>query len=146
MKDIRTLNLEQLTDYFREIGEKPFRAKQVYDWLWSKNLHSIDEMTNLSKDLREKISQEYIINPISVDQLQKSTDGTIKNGVKLHDGLLVESVLIPTDEKSGSCRNRRPGGVNRQTKQTLFRQTAFKHRFHGNGRADDELQKCSRCG
>ena len=56
MKDIRTLNLEQLTDYFREIGEKPFRAKQVYDWLWSKNLHSIDEMTNLSKNLREKIS------------------------------------------------------------------------------------------
>jgi 23S rRNA (adenine2503-C2)-methyltransferase len=54
MKDIRTLTLEQLTEYFKEIGEKPFRAKQVYDWLWSKNLHSIDEMTNLSKDLREK--------------------------------------------------------------------------------------------
>ena len=46
MKDIRTLTLEQLTEYFKEIGEKPFRAKQVYDWLWSKNLHSIDEMTN----------------------------------------------------------------------------------------------------
>ncbi len=103
MKDIRTLSLDQLTDYFRELGEKPFRAKQVYDWLWSKNLHSIDEMTNLSKDLREKISKEFIINPVSVDLLQKSKDGTVKNGVKLHDGLMVESVLIPTETRSTAC-------------------------------------------
>ncbi len=103
MKDIRTLTLEQLTEYFKEIGEKPFRAKQVYDWLWSKNLHSIDEMTNLSKDLREKIAQEFTINPISVDLLQKSKDGTIKNGVKLHDGLMVESVLIPTESRTTAC-------------------------------------------
>ena len=103
MKDIRTLTLEQLTSYFKEIGEKPFRAKQVYDWLWSKNLHSIDEMTNLSKDLREKLSAAFIINPISVDLLQKSKDGTIKNGVKLHDGLMVESVLIPTETRTTAC-------------------------------------------
>lgn len=103
MKDIRTLSLEQLTDYFKGIGEKEFRAKQVYNWLWSKNLHSIDEMTNLSKELREKLSQEFIINPVSVDQLQKSKDGTIKNGVKLHDGLLVESVLIPTESRTTAC-------------------------------------------
>ncbi len=103
MKDIRTLSLEQLTGYFKEIGEKPFRAKQVYDWLWSKNLHSIDEMTNLSKELRDKLSQEFMINPVSVDQLQKSKDGTIKNGVKLHDGLLVESVLIPTESRTTAC-------------------------------------------
>ena len=103
MKDIRTLSLDQLKEYFVSLGEKPFRAKQVYDWLWSKNLHSIDEMTNLSKELRQKISQEYIINPISVDRLQRSADGTIKNGVKLHDGLLVESVLIPTDTRTTAC-------------------------------------------
>ena len=103
MKDIRTLSLEQLKEYFVTLGEKPFRAKQVYDWLWSKNLHSIDEMTNLSKELREKISQEFTINPISVDLLQKSKDGTIKNGVKLHDGLLVESVLIPTESRTTAC-------------------------------------------
>lgn len=103
MKDIRTLSLDQLKDYFSSLGEKPFRAKQVYDWLWSKNLHSIDEMTNLSKTLRERIAEEYTINPVSVDQLQKSTDGTIKNGVKLHDGLLVESVLIPTETRTTAC-------------------------------------------
>ena len=103
MKDIRTLSLDQLTDYFKEIGEKPFRAKQVYDWLWSKNLHSIDEMTNISRDLREKLSKEFEIKPVAVDLLQKSKDGTIKNGVKLHDGLLVESVLIPTETRTTAC-------------------------------------------
>ncbi len=103
MKDIRTFSLEQLTDYFKEIGEKPFRAKQVYDWIWSKNLHSIDEMTNLSKELRDKLSAEFSIKPVYVDLLQKSTDGTIKNGVKLHDGLMVESVLIPTETRTTAC-------------------------------------------
>lgn len=103
MKDLRTLSLPEIQDYFISLGEKPFRAKQVYDWLWSKNLHSIDEMNNLSKDLREKISKDFEIKPISVDQLQKSSDGTIKNGVKLHDGLLVESVLIPTATRTTAC-------------------------------------------
>ena len=103
MKDIRTLSLDQLTDYFREIGEKPFRAKQVYDWLWSKNLHSIEDMTNLSKSLRDRLSEDFVINPIAVDQFQRSKDGTIKNGVKLHDGLMVESVMIPTETRTTAC-------------------------------------------
>ncbi|MDY3337967.1 23S rRNA (adenine(2503)-C(2))-methyltransferase RlmN [Riemerella anatipestifer] len=103
MKDIRTLSLDELKDYFTSIGEKPFRAKQVYDWLWSKNGHSIDEMTNLSKNLRERIAQDFVIKPVKVDLLQKSKDGTIKNGVKLHDGLMVESVLIPTDTRTTAC-------------------------------------------
>ncbi|WP_124642970.1 MULTISPECIES: 23S rRNA (adenine(2503)-C(2))-methyltransferase RlmN [Amniculibacterium] len=103
MKDIRTLSLEQLKEYFQTIGEKPFRAKQVYDWLWSKNLHSFDEMTNLSKNLRENLLRDFVINPVSVDLMQKSTDGTIKNGVKLHDGLMVESVLIPTETRTTAC-------------------------------------------
>ncbi|NAW50690.1 23S rRNA (adenine(2503)-C(2))-methyltransferase RlmN [Elizabethkingia argentiflava] len=103
MKDIRTLSLEQLQEYFISLGEKSFRAKQVYDWLWSKNLHSIDQMTNLPKPLREKIALEYSIHPVSVDLMQRSSDGTIKNGVKLHDNLMVESVLIPTDTRSTAC-------------------------------------------
>lgn len=103
MKDIRTLNLEQLKNYFVENGDKAFRAEQVYQWLWNKNLHSFDQMTNLSKALREKLAQDFVINPISVDILQKSNDGTIKNGVKLHDGLMVESVLIPTETRTTAC-------------------------------------------
>jgi len=103
LKDIRTLSLEELKAHFLTLGEKPFRAKQVYDWLWSKNLHSIEDMTNLSKELRQALAKEFIINPIEVDLLQKSSDGTIKNGVKLHDGLLVESVLIPTLTRTTAC-------------------------------------------
>lgn len=103
MKDIRALSLDELKSHFITIGEKPFRAKQVYDWLWSKNLHSIQEMTNLSKELRDKLDQDFFIKPIAVDLLQRSTDGTIKNGVKLHDGLLVESVLIPTATRTTAC-------------------------------------------
>ncbi len=103
MKDNLTLSLYQLKDYFSTSGDKPFRAKQVYDWLWSKNLHSFDEMTNLPKNLRDNLSRDFFINPIAVDLLQKSMDGTIKNGVKLHDGLMVESVLIPTESRSTAC-------------------------------------------
>lgn len=103
MQDIRRLSLEELKSHFVTIGEKPFRAKQVYDWLWSKNLHSIQEMTNLSKTLRDQLDKDFFINPIAVDLLQRSTDGTIKNGVKLHDGLLVESVLIPTATRTTAC-------------------------------------------
>ncbi|WP_277111158.1 23S rRNA (adenine(2503)-C(2))-methyltransferase RlmN [Chryseobacterium taklimakanense] len=103
MKDIRALSLDELKDFFAGIGEKPFRAKQVYDWLWSKNLHSIDEMTNLSKDLRDKLSQYFTIKPAAADFTQKSTDGTMKNAVKLHDGLTVESVLIPTETRTTAC-------------------------------------------
>lgn len=103
MKDIRALSLEELKDFFATIGEKPFRAQQVYDWLWSKNLHSIEEMTNLSKPLRDQLSQHFVINPVSADLVQKSVDGTVKNGVKLHDGLTVESVLIPTETRTTAC-------------------------------------------
>lgn len=103
MRDIRTLSLEDLKDYFVSIGEKPFRAKQVYDWLWSKNLHSFEQMSNLSKNLRENLTKDFCINPIAVDRLQRSGDGTIKNGVKLHDGLIVESVLIPTETRTTAC-------------------------------------------
>lgn len=102
-KDIRSLDLEQLTEYFISIREKPFRAKQVYEWLWNKGAHEIDDMTNISKPLREKLKQDFVINHIKVDHMQRSADGTIKNAVKLFDGNIVESVLIPTDSRSTAC-------------------------------------------
>ncbi len=102
-KDIRSLSLEQLTDYFVSIHEKPFRAKQVYEWLWNKGAHEIDDMTNISKSLREQLKQDFVINHIKVDHMQRSSDGTIKNAVKLFDGNIVESVLIPTDTRSTAC-------------------------------------------
>ena len=94
-KDIRKLSLEALTDIVLGIGEKKFRAKQVYEWLWKKGAHSFDEMTNLSKAFREQLKAHFTINGIQEDKVQFSSDGTIKSRFRLHDGHLIESVLIP---------------------------------------------------
>ena len=102
-KDIRALTKEQLREFFVKNGDRAFRGNQVYEWLWSKSLHSFEDMTNLSKETREMLDANFVINHIEVDSMQKSNDGTIKNGIKLHDGLVVESVLIPTDKRTTAC-------------------------------------------
>ncbi|MDK7375174.1 MULTISPECIES: 23S rRNA (adenine(2503)-C(2))-methyltransferase RlmN [Weeksella] len=102
-KDIRKLSQQDLEVYFQSIGEKAFRGKQVYEWLWKKNAHDFNDMTNLSKSLRENLDAAFRIQPVEVDFLQKSNDGTIKNAVKLHDGNVVESVLIPTETRTTAC-------------------------------------------
>ena len=93
--DIRLLSKEEILAWFLSIGEKKFRANQVYEWLWQKGATSFEEMTNLSKNLREKLSDHFVINAIQEDQVQKSSDGTIKTRFQLHDGHFIESVLIP---------------------------------------------------
>ncbi|MCB0636361.1 MAG: 23S rRNA (adenine(2503)-C(2))-methyltransferase RlmN [Lewinella sp.] len=93
--DIRQLDLEALIQYFAELGEPKFRAKQVYEWLWKKSARSFAEMTNLSKKLRERLEQDFEIRAITEDKVQRSLDGTIKSRYRLHDGHLIESVLIP---------------------------------------------------
>lgn len=102
-KDIRQLTLAEIKDFFLSIGEKPFRAQQVYEWLWKKSAKDFDQMTNLSLRTRELMKEKFAINHIRVDDMQRSTDGTIKNAVKLHDGLVVESVLIPTEKRITAC-------------------------------------------
>lgn len=102
-KDIRALSKEDLRQFFESIGEKSFRGNQVYEWLWSKGIHSFDAMTNISLEVRTQLEEKFTINHIQVDTLQKSTDGTIKNAVRLHDGLVVESVLIPTKKRTTAC-------------------------------------------
>ncbi|MET3732013.1 23S rRNA (adenine(2503)-C(2))-methyltransferase RlmN [Moheibacter stercoris] len=102
-KDIRKLSLQEIESELTSIGEKSFRAKQIYEWLWKKNAHTFEDMTNLSKKLRDELNQIFSIQNANVDLLQKSNDGTIKNGVKLHDGLMVESVLIPTETRTTAC-------------------------------------------
>ena len=102
-KDIRKLSKEELRTFFTENGDKSFRGNQVYEWLWAKGAHVFEDMTNLSKATRTMLQENFVINHISVDQMQKSSDGTIKNAVKLHDGLIVESVLIPTATRTTAC-------------------------------------------
>lgn len=102
-RDIRKLKLEELKEFFVQKGDKPFRAQQVYEWLWMKSAKSFDQMTNISLDTREMLSQHFVINHIKVDKMQRSEDGTIKNAVTLHDGLIVESVLIPAEKRITAC-------------------------------------------
>ena len=102
-KDIRALSREELRDFFVSQGEKAFRGNQVYEWLWVKGAHSFDDMTNISKETRAFLDEHFVINHIKVDQMQRSSDGTIKNAVKLHDNLTVESVLIPTASRITAC-------------------------------------------
>jgi len=102
-KDIRNLSLDSLTQFLKDHDEKAFRAKQIDEWLWVKSAKSFDQMTNLSLATRELLDQHFTINHIAVDNMQRSNDGTIKNAVKLFDGMTVESVLIPTDTRITAC-------------------------------------------
>jgi 23S rRNA (adenine2503-C2)-methyltransferase len=101
--DIRSLNLEALQKHFLELGEKKFRAKQVYEWLWEKSCFSFEEMSNLSKELRQKLDELFVINNVKVHTSQFSADKTIKNSFVLHDGHLIEGVLIPADDRMTAC-------------------------------------------
>jgi 23S rRNA (adenine2503-C2)-methyltransferase len=102
-KDVRALSKEQLRDFFVANGDKAFRGNQVYEWLWSKGAHSFEDMTNVSKGTRTMLEANFVINHIKVDTMQRSEDGTVKNAVRLHDGLVVESVLIPTNTRTTAC-------------------------------------------
>lgn len=102
-ENIRELSLGELEGYFDTLGEKKFRAKQVYEWLWLKQAHSFEAMTNLSKDLRLKLSENFSLPALSVDATQYSSDGTIKSRFKTVDEHLVEGVLIPTDDRKTAC-------------------------------------------
>lgn len=102
-RDIRQLSLQDLEEFFIAQGEKKFRAKQVYEWLWNKSLKNFDEMSNISLSTRELLKSNFSINHILVDLMQHSSDGTIKNAVKLYDNKIVESVLIPTTKRITAC-------------------------------------------
>ncbi|WP_179316172.1 23S rRNA (adenine(2503)-C(2))-methyltransferase RlmN [Winogradskyella undariae] len=102
-KDIRALTKEQLREFFVKQGDKAFRGNQVYEWLWQKAAYSFEDMTNVSLETRQMLEANFVINHIKVDQMQRSADGTIKNAVRLHDDLIVESVLIPTNTRTTAC-------------------------------------------
>ena len=94
-KDIRKLSLEEMRAVMIEIGQPAFRGNQLYEWLWKKGATSFESMTNLPKEMRVMLQETYMIDGISEDTVQKSDDGTIKSRFKLHDGAMIESVLIP---------------------------------------------------
>lgn len=102
-KDIRALSQDQLIDLFTTIEEPVFRAKQVYDWLWSKGVIDFNQMSNLSKKVREYLETNFVINAVQIHELQISSDKTIKCAMRLHDNYVVESVLIPHRLRMTAC-------------------------------------------
>ncbi|HTL83411.1 MAG TPA: 23S rRNA (adenine(2503)-C(2))-methyltransferase RlmN [Bacteroidia bacterium] len=102
-KNIRQLSIDELKTFFTEKGDKAFRAKQVYEWLWQKSARNFEEMTNLSKETRQLLSENFSFPVVTVADAQISKDRTIKNAFRLHDGNIVEGVLIPTDSRMTAC-------------------------------------------
>lgn len=103
LPNIRHLSTEDLTTYFEQIGEKKFRLQQVQEWLWQKHAHSFEAMSNLSKELRNKLSTDFSLPALKVDATQFSSDGTIKTRFKTYDNHLIEGVLIPTEDRKTAC-------------------------------------------
>ena len=101
--DIRDLDVLQITEALKAMGEPSFRAKQIHQWLWQKGARSFEEMTNLSKPLREKLTATFTFNIAKIHTAQHSTDGTIKVAFELHDGNKIEGVLIPTSSRTTAC-------------------------------------------
>ncbi len=104
-QDIRTLSLSEIETLFAEWGEPRFRAKQLYEWLWSKCVGDFESMSNLSKPLRARLSEQFTLHGLHEDKTQHSADGTIKSRWLTHDGHRIESVLIPVpaDERFTVC-------------------------------------------
>ena len=103
LKNIRHLTLAEIETFFAELGEKKFRAKQVYEWLWQKGALSFADMTNLSKDMRQLLGEQFTLPALTIDATLYSADGTIKSRFKTWDGHLVEGVLIPTTARYTAC-------------------------------------------
>lgn len=103
MKSIYDYTQEQMIDEFLEMGEKKFRATQVFEWIYRKNVTSFDDMNNISQDLRKKLSSLYTIDLLKIKEKQVSQDGTIKYLFELSDGGLIESVLMVHDYGRSLC-------------------------------------------
>jgi 23S rRNA (adenine2503-C2)-methyltransferase len=101
--NIRNLSLDELLVQFSELGEKSFRAKQVFEWLWKKNAHTFEEMTNLGIDLREKLNNLFFIDNITLKDQQISKDKTIKCAFAVDENKIMEGVLIPTSSRMTAC-------------------------------------------
>jgi 23S rRNA (adenine2503-C2)-methyltransferase len=101
--NIRNLSFEELKNSLDILGEKSFRSKQVFEWLWQKNAVTFDEMSNLSKDLRAKLTENFFIDHIQLDDQQISSDKTIKCAFSVGEGKVVEGVLIPTSSRTTAC-------------------------------------------
>jgi 23S rRNA (adenine2503-C2)-methyltransferase len=102
-QNIRNLSLVEIQDYLVRISEKPFRAKQIFEWLWKKNASHFDEMSNLSLTLRNSLENDFFIDHIHLSDQQVSRDGTVKCAFSIGESQVIEGVMIPTTTRSTAC-------------------------------------------
>lgn len=102
-KNIREASLQEISQFLTENGEKAFRAKQIWQWLWQRGVMNFEDMTNLSKATRDLLADTYEFDVFISDCVQTASDGTVKTAWRLHDGSLIESVLIPGNQKFTVC-------------------------------------------
>ena len=101
--DIRILTEQEIKEFCVKHDLPKFRAKQIIRWLWKKRAISFNEMSSLSVSIRNLLSEHFCINPVTIHNFEKSTDGTIKYSLKLYDNLFVEGVLIPSGKRITAC-------------------------------------------
>lgn len=108
-RDIRSLSLPEIETFFRDKNEKPFRARQVYEWIWKKTCSSFGEMTNLSKDTRDLLESHFSFPVLREGKKITDPDGTVKFTFRLPDGEVIESVLLFADNRSTACISSQAG-------------------------------------
>lgn len=108
-KDIREQGIEEIAGFLTSQGEKAFRSKQIWQWIWQRGVEDFESMTNLSKTTREMLDKAYYFDNPAVLREQTATDGTVKTAWKLTDGKVIESVLIPGDRKFTVCVSSQAG-------------------------------------
>jgi 23S rRNA (adenine2503-C2)-methyltransferase len=103
LPDIRSLTAVNLENFFLIHGEPKFRARQVFEWLWKKGIRSFDGMSNIPRTTRGLLQDSFAFYTAAPEIIRKSEDGTVKTGFRLHDGSLVEGVLIPSGDRVTVC-------------------------------------------
>ena len=101
--NIRHAQVADIERFILEAGEPKYRVKQIQEWLWQKHAHSFDDMSNLSKALRQKLVENFTLPALSLDATQLSEDGTLKTRFRTFDDHMIEGVLIPTTERKTAC-------------------------------------------
>ncbi len=101
--DIRDLSLEEIQALVTDIGEKPYRARQLWEWLWKRSARSWDDMSDLPKAFRAQLAERTVLQPLTLAEEQRSQDGTVKCAFRTWDGHVVEGVLIPTPTRLTAC-------------------------------------------
>ncbi len=102
-QNLRQASLEEIQKYLADQGEPTYRASQIWDWIWKKNVDQIDDMLNIPVQLRETLKADFFIPAIETTEHQFSHDGTIKTKIVLHDQKVVEGVLIPAPGRMTAC-------------------------------------------